>query len=282
MTSRAQCWPVSAFDEAAELLQVAPDADDLTMRTAWRAAARRWHPDSAGGDSARFDAVRAAHSLLRHLANPYRDGPVDHNPFDTVHGQRRRGEDIRVAVTVSLAQLLAGVDVVGVVTYPSGCRDCDGTGCPPCDGTGTVTVHRRLRFHLPGRTAAASTVTLPRRGAPGRGGGPSGDLHVRVTIIADRYWTLADGHLCARVYATVSQLMYGHHMLVDHPVGTAVRIGWGPRQQPGFVLSAPGADVDGGPANVEVLLGFPDDTAQTRQALRLLDADPALEHDTGR
>lgn len=271
MTGDGSCWPVSGFDEAAALLEVAGDADDVTIRDAWRAAARRWHPDSAGGDSTRFDAVRAAHSLLLHPANPYRDGPVEHNPFETFDGPRRRGDDISVTLTLTLAQLLTGVDVAGVVNYVSGCGACRGTGCEQCAGSGTVTVERKLRFRLPGRTSTASTVTLPRRGAPGRGGGPSGDLHVLLTVTADRYWTLVDGHLGARVYATFSQLMYGHHMLVDHPRGTVVHIGWGPRQQPGFVVSAPGADVDGGPATVEVLLDFPDDTDRTRAALTALD-----------
>lgn len=48
-----------------DLLGVAPDADDATVRRAYVEQARRYHPDRAGGDAARMRAVNDAWATLR-------------------------------------------------------------------------------------------------------------------------------------------------------------------------------------------------------------------------
>lgn len=48
-----------------DLLRVAPDADDATVRRAYVEQARRYHPDRAGGDAARMRAVNDAWATLR-------------------------------------------------------------------------------------------------------------------------------------------------------------------------------------------------------------------------
>ena len=40
------------FPDYYGLLRVAPDASDVEVRSAWRAAAKRWHPDMNGGQDA--------------------------------------------------------------------------------------------------------------------------------------------------------------------------------------------------------------------------------------
>lgn len=52
-----------------DLLGVAPDADDATVRRAYVEQARRYHPDRAGGDAARMRAVNDAWATLRDPAS---------------------------------------------------------------------------------------------------------------------------------------------------------------------------------------------------------------------
>jgi len=49
-----------------EILGIARDADAATIKEAWRAAAKRHHPDPRGGhSSAEFIAARTAYDVLR-------------------------------------------------------------------------------------------------------------------------------------------------------------------------------------------------------------------------
>jgi molecular chaperone DnaJ len=61
---------------------------------------------------------------------------------------------------------------------------CGGTGqvprvpCKACEGAGLVDRERRYRVRIPSGSTGGSTQRVPREGAPGRRGGPAGDLHV--------------------------------------------------------------------------------------------------------
>jgi molecular chaperone DnaJ len=68
------------------------------------------------------------------------------------------------------------------------CMGCGGTGqvprvrCAVCEGAGLVDKERRYTVRIPPGSIGGSTQRLPREGAPGRRGGPSGDLHVIVRV----------------------------------------------------------------------------------------------------
>jgi molecular chaperone DnaJ len=73
---------------------------------------------------------------------------------------------------------------VGFLTGRRECLGCGGTGqvprvaCKTCEGAGLVDKERRYRVKIPAGSTVGSTQRVPREGAPGRRGGPSGDLHV--------------------------------------------------------------------------------------------------------
>jgi molecular chaperone DnaJ len=54
--------------------------------------------------------------------------------------------------------------------------------CPTCEGAGLVDRERRYTVRIPPGSTGGSTQRLPREGAPGRRGGPSGDLHVIMRV----------------------------------------------------------------------------------------------------
>ena len=52
-------------DDAYRVLQVAPDADAIVIAAAFRALARRYHPDGDAPDASRMAAINRAYAVLR-------------------------------------------------------------------------------------------------------------------------------------------------------------------------------------------------------------------------
>ncbi len=77
---------------------------------------------------------------------------------------------------------------MGFLTGPRECLGCGGTGqvprvrCAACEGAGLVDRERSYRCASRLARRAARPSALPREGAPGRRGGPAGDLHVIVRV----------------------------------------------------------------------------------------------------
>jgi molecular chaperone DnaJ len=76
----------------------------------------------------------------------------------------------------------------GFLTSRRECLGCGGTGqvprvrCKACEGAGLVDRQRRYRVRIPPGSTGGTTQRVPREGAPGRRGGPAGDLHVIVRV----------------------------------------------------------------------------------------------------
>jgi molecular chaperone DnaJ len=76
----------------------------------------------------------------------------------------------------------------GLFSIARPCPECGGTGrtiqdpCPSCRGTGTERRTRRFSVKIPAGVRSGATIRLQGRGEPGRGGGPPGDLFVKVEV----------------------------------------------------------------------------------------------------
>jgi molecular chaperone DnaJ len=76
----------------------------------------------------------------------------------------------------------------GFLTSRRDCMGCGGTGrvprvrCAVCEGAGLIDRERRYLVRIPPASTGGSTQRVPREGAPGRRGGPSGDLHVIMRV----------------------------------------------------------------------------------------------------
>jgi curved DNA-binding protein CbpA len=57
---------MSTTDDLYRVLQVAPEADHEVIRAAYRALARKYHPDLAGGSKEQMAALNAAWGVLQH------------------------------------------------------------------------------------------------------------------------------------------------------------------------------------------------------------------------
>jgi len=79
-------------------------------------------------------------------------------------------------------------DNQGMFSFSSPCPVCQGQGsviddpCPTCRGSGIEKRAREVKTRLPAGVRDGQTIRLKGRGAPGRNGGPAGDLLVHITV----------------------------------------------------------------------------------------------------
>jgi molecular chaperone DnaJ len=76
----------------------------------------------------------------------------------------------------------------GAFAFSEPCRNCRGTGqvvddpCPTCHGDGVTTQTRTITVRIPAGVKDGQRIRLAGKGAPGRRGGPAGDLFVVVHV----------------------------------------------------------------------------------------------------
>lgn len=156
-----------------ELLGCARDADDATIKSAYRKLAIRYHPDKNGGctdSEAKFKAIneaydclkdpqkRAAYDRFGHAAfrqggagaGGFHGGGADFSGFsdifESVFGefmgggrgggrpQQRRGADLRYDLEITLEDAFTGKSTEITVDVSAACDTCEGSGATP--GTG--------------------------------------------------------------------------------------------------------------------------------------------------
>lgn len=251
-----------------EILGVSRDADTKQIKSAFKRMARKYHPDVAEDKTdaeQKFGEINEAYSVLsddekrafydRHGHAPGAQGGHPGGGagfggfggfgfgdiFDAIFdmggggGRRRRGpargQDLRMAVTVTLEEAFNGTtrevelntDVTctgceGRRTQSSdgfrNCRECHGTGtihhmvstpfgrmtqtapcaacggegrqltdpCSDCSGRGVVAKSRTLDVKIPPGIDTGRMIRVDGKGAPGRMGGPAGDLYLAIDV----------------------------------------------------------------------------------------------------
>jgi molecular chaperone DnaJ len=76
----------------------------------------------------------------------------------------------------------------GAFAFSEPCRNCRGTGqvvddpCPTCAGSGITSQTRTITVRIPAGVKDGQRIRLAGKGAPGRRGGPAGDLYVVVHV----------------------------------------------------------------------------------------------------
>ena len=135
-------------------------------------------------------------------------------------------------------------DNQGFFSFSTPCTTCHGQGiivddpCPTCRGTGIERRPREVKVRIPAGVADGQRIRLKGRGAPGRNGGPPGDLFVECSVEPHAVFGRDGDDLTLRVPITYPEAVLGADIEVPTLDAGKVRI----RLQAGHParLEAPG------------------------------------------
>ena len=121
-------------------------------------------------------------------------------------------------------------DNQGFFSFSSPCRTCAGAGviitdpCPTCRGTGTERRPREVQARIPAGVADGQKIRLKGRGAPGRNGGPTGDLIVECQVAPHAYFGRDGLNLTAKVPVTFAEVALGAEIDIPTLEGPSVKL----------------------------------------------------------
>ncbi|MFZ8998730.1 MAG: molecular chaperone DnaJ [Ilumatobacteraceae bacterium] len=130
-------------------------------------------------------------------------------------------------------------DNQGLFSLSSPCRACQGRGsqitdpCSTCRGTGVERRPREVKARIPAGVSDGQTIRLAGRGAPGRNGGPSGDLLVEIRVQPHERFGRSGSNLTVTVPVTFAEAALGADIDVPTIEGPSVVLRLRPGTQTG-------------------------------------------------
>jgi molecular chaperone DnaJ len=153
------------------------------------------------------------------------------------------GSGARPGTTPRLCSQCGGRGVIddnqGLFSFSTPCRRCAGAGtviedpCPTCRGTGIEKRAREVLARIPAGVSDGQTIRLKGRGAPGRSGGPAGDLLVLVHVAPHPRFGRSGNDLTVRVPVSFADAALGADVPVPTLDGPEVMLRIKPGTQPG-------------------------------------------------
>lgn len=137
----------------------------------------------------------------------------------------------------------------GLFSFSTPCPRCTGRGvvvtdpCPTCRGTGVEARPREVRVRIPPGVNDGQRIRLKGRGAPGRNGGPPGDLYVLVHVGSDPVFGREGRHLTITVPITFAEAALGTNLTVPTLDGAKVTLRIPPGTPSGKVFRVRGRGV---------------------------------------
>lgn len=122
----------------------------------------------------------------------------------------------------------------GLFSFSNPCPKCGGSGrqildrCPTCGGSGIERRPRTVHARIPAGVRDGATVRLAGKGEPGAGGGPAGDLFVRVHVTPHELFGRRADDLTITAPITFAEAALGARITVptlDGPVTLKVPAG---------------------------------------------------------
>ena len=118
-----------------------------------------------------------------------------------VQSETERGEDVEGVLMVTLEEAMRGGVRSVSIRRNTVCGQCHGSGvqgrgvCPACQGTGQVSVTQTHKVKIPPGVRDGQRLRLSGKGEPGTGGGPPGDLYLRVRLASHPDFRVEGGDL---------------------------------------------------------------------------------------
>lgn len=132
------------------------------------------------------------------------------------------------------------------------CPECMGRGrtpsdpCRVCRGKGAVRSRRKLKVDIPAGVEDGSKVRISGQGERGPGGGPSGDLIIRVRVKDDPFFEREGMNLVCEVPINLAQALLGSRIRVRTVEGKKVVLRIPPGTQSGTSFRVRGQGVQKG------------------------------------
>jgi curved DNA-binding protein len=115
--------------------------------------------------------------------------------------ETEKGQDVEGVIMVTLEEAMSGAVRPISVRRNKVCMNCHGTGikgnhpCPACDGTGQVSATDNYQVKIPPGVRDGQRLRVSGQGEPGAGGGPPGDLYLRVRLASHPDFRVSGGDL---------------------------------------------------------------------------------------
>lgn len=166
------------------------------------------------------------------------------------------------------------------------CPSCGGSGrrilkaCRSCRGTGKEVFTEALNVKIPAGVDAGSMVKLKGMGNRGTQGGPSGDLHIRISLMHHPLFERKQNDIYLKLPVTFGEAVLGAKVDVPTLDGTAVMsLPSGTQSGQRFMLKGKGfPSPNGGRGNmyVDISISVPKDLSQkAKDAIKEIDASYA-------
>jgi curved DNA-binding protein len=151
---------------------------------------------------------------------------------EDVEGER--GRDIEGDIMVTLDETLHGAVRTVTVNREVACPKCGGTGmrvqhvCTNCGGSGRVARSDQFQVRIPAGVTEGQRLRVTGRGEAGLGGGPSGDLFLRVRLAKHPDFEIEGHNLIHEVELAPWEAVLGTQVAVptlDEPVNIKIPAG---------------------------------------------------------
>ena len=230
-------------EAARKLLGLPDDADRDDLRRAYRKLAFTCHPDRHPGNpemEKRFKRLGEAYRVLT--------DEREANKGDTPSGASEApvpGRDLHYRIRLDFLLSARGGEATIRISRPALCPECAGMGdsdCPRCAGRAEVIIRDGIGVCLPSGLEEGETLRLPGEGAPGRFGGPPGDLYLIASPRNHPAFERRGLDVHSVVQLPAFRLMEGGPVRVFTVQG-AVKITIPPRTRPGRIFRLTGWEI---------------------------------------
>ncbi|MDW7739766.1 MAG: DnaJ C-terminal domain-containing protein [Bacillota bacterium] len=126
-----------------------------------------------------------------------------------------RGDDLESEIELTIEEAYKGVTKSIRVSGSSVCSACGGTGtrdrsfCAQCGGTGAVPDEKTLDVKVPAGVKEGSKIRLKGQGGSGLGGGPKGDLYLKVRLKPHPVFKLKENNIEVQAVIRPDQAILG-------------------------------------------------------------------------
>jgi len=200
------------FKEINEAYEVLGDADKRKkydeLGAGWKDDLARQRP-GAGGESFRTHSWRSGPGAENFEFGGTGFSDFFEQFFGGNSGRRRagaepeseKGQDVEGIIMVTLEEAMRGAVRAISLRRNTVCSACGGSGvkgrqaCPVCGGAGQVSVTQNYKVKIPAGVRDGQRLRVGGQGEPGVGGGPPGDLYLRVRMASHPDFRVEGGDL---------------------------------------------------------------------------------------